>query len=55
LGELEYVGGGLNLMDCKKIKTLGKLKFVGGGLNIVYTNIPPSELDNVEVAGSMIN
>jgi hypothetical protein len=55
LGELEYVEGGLNLMDCQNIKTLGKLKFVGGGLNIEYTNIPPYELDNVEVAGSMIN
>jgi hypothetical protein len=53
LGELTFVNGDLNLFKCQNITTLGKLKKVEGKLFILDTNIPQSELDNVEVVGKI--
>ena len=53
LGKLKRIEGTLNLAD-SSIKSLGELEFVGGDLLIQATNIPPSELNNVEVVGDII-
>jgi fructose-1,6-bisphosphatase len=53
LGELEFVDGDLIFWNCENIKTLGKLKKVGEDLVIISTNIPPSEIDKVEVIGDI--
>jgi hypothetical protein len=52
LGKLKKVEGGLNL-NYSSIESLGELEFVGSNLYLQNTNIPPSELDNVEVIGKI--
>jgi hypothetical protein len=37
LGNLGYVGDGLNLFSSKNLQSLGNLKYVGGGLDLQYT------------------
>jgi hypothetical protein len=53
LGKLKKVGGYL-ILDLSSIESLGGLQFVGGNLYIQHTNIPPSELNNINVAGDII-
>jgi len=52
LGKLKKVEGDLNL-NFLSIESLGDLEFVGGELYIRGTNIPQSELNNVEVVGDI--
>jgi hypothetical protein len=51
LGKLKKVEGGLSL-SYSSIQSLGELEFVGKDL-VIDTNIPQSELDNVEVVGKI--
>jgi hypothetical protein len=53
LGKLKKVEGGLSL-SYSSIQSLGELEFVGEDLVIISTNIPPSELNNVNVVGEII-
>ena len=53
LGKLKKVEGGLNL-EFSSIESLGDLEFVDGDLLIQATNIPPSEIKNVEVGGKIL-
>jgi hypothetical protein len=53
LGKLKKVEGNLNLRY-SSIESLGDLQFVGGNLWLKNINIPPSELNNVEVVGEII-
>jgi hypothetical protein len=53
LGKLKKVEGYLSL-SFSSIESLGELEFVGGGLYFNETNIPPSEINNVEVVGDII-
>jgi len=50
LGNLKKVEKSLRL-NHSSIESLGNLEFVGGYLWIVGTNIPPSELKKVNIAG----
>ena len=52
LGKLKRVEGGLSLWS-SSIESLGELEFVGGNLYIYNTNIPPSEINKVNVVGSL--
>jgi len=52
LGKLKKVVDRLYL-DLSSIESLGELEFVGEDLLIRYTNIPQSELNNVEVGGKI--
>ena len=53
LGKLKKVGGYLSL-TLSSIQSLGELEFVGEDFFIKNTNIPPSELNNVNVVGKII-
>jgi hypothetical protein len=53
LGKLKRVDGYLNLRY-SSIESLGDLEFVGEDFFIRETNIPPSEINNVEVVGDII-
>jgi len=53
LGKVKRVNGVLQLTD-SSIESLGELEFVGGNLWLKNINIPPSELDNVEIVGKII-
>jgi hypothetical protein len=53
LGKLKKVEGGLSL-SYSSIQSLGELEFVGEDLVIISTNIPPSELNNVNIVGEII-
>jgi hypothetical protein len=53
LGKLKNVKRTLQLTN-SSIESLGELEFVGEDLLIRYTNIPPSELNNVNVVGEII-
>jgi hypothetical protein len=53
LGKLKRVEIGLSLWS-SSIESLGELEFVGGNLYIYNTNIPPSEINNVEVGGRIV-
>jgi glutamine cyclotransferase len=53
LGKLKKVEGGLNL-EYSSIESLGDLEFVGGNLWLKNINIPPSEINKVEVVGEII-
>jgi hypothetical protein len=52
LGKLKKVEGYLSL-SFSSIESLGELEFVGSNLWIDDTNIPPSEINNVEVIGDI--
>jgi hypothetical protein len=54
LGKLKKVEGGLSL-SYSSIQSLGELEFVEGELWIAGANIQPSELNNVNVVGEIIN
>jgi hypothetical protein len=47
LGELEYVGGALTIINCKQLSSFGKLRSVGGILFI--RNCPLAELSDEEI------
>jgi hypothetical protein len=51
LGKLKRVGFSLDL-GLSSIESLGELEYVGKNL-VLNVNIPPSELDNVEVVGTI--
>jgi hypothetical protein len=53
LGKLKKVEGNLNLRY-SSIESLGDLQFVGGNLWLKNINIPPSEINKVEVVGEII-
>jgi hypothetical protein len=52
LGKLKHVGGYLNLHE-SSIESLGQLEFVGNNLYVSETNIPQSEIDKVNVVGTI--
>jgi hypothetical protein len=52
LGNLVGVEGDL-LLGWSSIESLGELEFVGRNLGIINTNIPTSEINNVEVVGKI--
>ncbi len=52
LGKLEYVGGYLDLFNCKNLKSLGNLKYVGGDLVLIST--PLSEKYTEEQIRDMV-
>jgi hypothetical protein len=54
LGNLEYVGGSLNLQDCFNLKSLGKLKHVGSWLDL-YGCENLKSLGNLEYVGGNLN
>jgi hypothetical protein len=53
LGKLKKVEGEL-FLEYSSIESLGELEFVGGNLRIINTNIPPSEINKVEVGGRIV-
>jgi hypothetical protein len=53
LGKLKKVEGDLNL-GRSSIESLGELEYVEGDLLLKNTNIPPSEIKKVEVAGKIV-
>jgi hypothetical protein len=53
LGNLKKVLGDLNLRF-SSIESLGELEFVGNDLYLRGTNIPPSEINKVNVVGEII-
>jgi hypothetical protein len=53
LGSLVGVDGDLDL-GYSSIESLGELQFVGSNLWIDDTNIPPSEINKVEVGGKIL-
>jgi hypothetical protein len=54
LGKLKRIDGYLDL-SYSSIVSLGDLEFVGRNLGIINTNIPTSEINNVNVVGEIIN
>ena len=53
LGKLKKVVGDLNLGG-SSIESLGDLEYVGGNLWLKNINIPPSEINKVEVGGRIV-
>jgi hypothetical protein len=53
LGSLKKVEGNFWL-NYSPIESLGELEFVGGNLLLKNINIPPSEIDKVEVVGKIV-
>ena len=53
LGKLKKVDGDLALSN-SSIESLGELEYVEGDLLLKNTNIPPSEIKKVEVAGKIV-
>lgn len=54
LGELEVVGGTLDLRGMVNLKNLGNLKYVGGNLNLVKSLKSKYDLRNITVKGRII-
>ena len=53
LGNLEYVGGELDLRYCEELSDLGNLRYVGEGLFLNKTNI--TSLKNLEYVGHYLS